>query len=94
MSERASGPARYRKKPVVIEAIRYTGTPENVNAIWDWAGADHFYGPVEDDPSGYIFTLEGKMECSVGDWVIQGIAGEYYPCKPDISEKTYEVENA
>jgi hypothetical protein len=84
-------PKKYRKKPVVIEAIEYQ--PERINAIWDWAGADNIYGPVEDDRSAYILTLEGRMEASPGDYIIRGIQGEFYPCKPDIFLATYEEAN-
>ena len=79
---------KYRKKPVVIEAIQFTG--DNIQELWDWAGADAIYGPVEDDPSAYITTLEGRMEASPGDWIIKGVQGEFYPCKPEIFEATYE----
>ena len=76
---------KYRKKPVVIEAIQNTG--DNVLECAEFAkgipppdGARHFY----------IDTLEGEMKCNVGDWVIRGVKGECYPCKPDIFEATYE----
>lgn len=80
--------ARFRKKPVEIEAVRFTG--DNIQEIWDWVGAGAVYGPVEDDPSAYIDTLEGRHEARPGDWIIKGVQGEPYPCKPDIFEATYE----
>lgn len=58
---------KYRKKPVIIEAIQF-----------------------EDNPYLKIETLEGIMKASVGDYIIKGVNGEFYPCKPDIFEKTYE----
>lgn len=79
---------KFCKKPVVIEAIRYTG--ENITDIWDEFGAGSIYGPVEHDPCAYILTLEGRMTVQVGDWIIKGVQGEFYPCKPDIFEATYE----
>lgn len=79
---------RYRKKPVVIEAMKYEVT--NIQEIWDWAGAEKVYGPTEEDRSAYIDTLEGRHECRPGDWLIRGVQGELYPCKPDIFEATYE----
>ncbi len=79
---------QFRKKPVVIEAMQYQ--PERIQQLWDWAGADVVYGPVEDDTSAYIETLEGRMEAKPGDWIIRGVQGEFYPCKPDIFEATYE----
>lgn len=100
--------ARYRKKPVVIDAVQFDGTPESGNAIRVWAeqaGAEAEYHPFladrfKGDPKAYvahpdpymrIVTLEGVMAASVGDWVIKGVAGEFYPCKPDIFAATYEV---
>jgi len=80
--------ARYRKKPVVIEAMEYQ--PERIHDIWEWAGADVVYGPADGDNSAYIETLEGRMEARPGDWIIKGVKGEFYPCKPDIFEQTYE----
>jgi hypothetical protein len=78
----------YRKKPVVIQAIQYTGN--NIEEIWDTFGAGDIYGPVEDDPCAYIFTLEGKMRCNIGDYIIRGVRGEFYPCEKSIFEETYE----
>lgn len=80
--------SKYRKKPVVIDAVQFTG--QNIQEIWDEFGVADIYGPVEDDPCAYIFTLEGKMKVDIGDWVIQGVNGEHYPCKTDIFDKTYE----
>jgi len=78
----------FRKKPIVIEAVQYTG---DVGLLWDWRGAGHIYGPTEDgDTSAYIETLEGRMEARVGDWIIEGVSGELYPCKPDIFAATYD----
>lgn len=79
---------RFRKRPVEIEAMRYR--PRDIGAIWDWAGVENIYGPVEDDDSAYIMTLEGRMEVSPGDWIIKEVEGEFYPCKPGIFDKTYE----
>ena len=79
---------RYRKKPIVIEAIQYTGN--NIEEIWDAFSAADVYGPVEDDPCAYILTLEGRMRCNIGDYIIRGVRGELYPCAKDIFEETYE----
>ena len=91
--------AQFRKKPVIIEAVLVTF------AEWDngaWAG-----DPFSEEPEWlkgvtvaldgekylgwYIQTLEGKMLASPGDWIIRGVKGELYPCKPDIFEATYEA---
>lgn len=76
--------AKYRKKPVVIEAWMNTD-----DVPWpDWlTQAD-----VGREPGGVILvnTLEGVMKAEPGDWIIRGIKGEVYPCKPDIFEQTYE----
>ena len=79
---------KYRKKPVVIEAVRYTGTPESHLELQQWMGA----GPLSMRPPLALFieTLEGTMHVSPGDYVIRGVQGEYYPCKPDIFEASYE----
>lgn len=82
----------YRKKPVVIEARR-TGSDYDVDcAIMRWCGGIAYH-PDETEGTDILFginTLEGLMAVSVGDWVIKGIQGEFYPCKPDIFEATYE----
>lgn len=78
---------KFRKKPVVIEAVRYNG--ENIAQIHHFCeGAAT--GPVCDGTME-IHTLEGIMTSNVGDWIIKGVNGEFYPCKPDIFEKTYEL---
>ena len=79
---------KYRKRPVVIDAIRYDGF--HTGAIHDFCG-DSFYEPVDGKP--FIRTLEGNHTISAGDYIIRGVAGEFYPCKPDIFEKTYESVN-
>jgi hypothetical protein len=79
--------AQYRKKPVVIEAVQYTGNPGSVSEIRKFVGDD--LGFKTNGP--YIRTLEGEMTIMLGDYVIKGVNGEFYPCKPDIFEKTYEA---
>lgn len=81
---------RYRKRPVVIEAWKIV--PIDIDSkIPQWlfaAIADH---KVCEHDDGYaIQTLEGKMIASPGDYIIRGVQGELYPCKPDIFEQTYE----
>lgn len=81
--------AKFRKKPVVIEAVQWDGTIEGGNEIIDWAGNKVFW--LKGWTSRLVIdTLEGTMEVGRKDWVIRGVAGEFYPCKPDIFEKTYE----
>ncbi|WP_313956991.1 hypothetical protein [Bacillus sp. FJAT-22090] len=78
---------KYRKKPVVIEAIKADlGT--SVTAIVNFIGVDDVR--IEEDGSLFIKTLEGDMRVTPGDYIIKGIKGEFYPCKPDIFEATYE----
>lgn len=77
----------YRKKPVTIEAVQYQ-REDNILAVQEFVGESLKYNP--DDNEYYIKTLEGNMKASIGDWIIKGVQGEYYPCKPDIFEKTYE----
>lgn len=72
--------SKFRKKPVVIEAREFTGF--NWPELDEWIGQNQVYPQIK--------TLEGIHHVSVGDWVIKGVKGEFYPCKPDIFEQTYE----
>lgn len=81
---------RYRKKPVEVEAVQWDGSHERQARIVTWSqGAvsgwfdEVYYLAIE--------TLEGTMRAEVGDWIIRGVAGEFYPCKPDVFEATYEA---
>ena len=81
--------AKFRKKPVVIEAVQYDEDKHHLGLIdfgLCWNGVHN--GIMVETP--YIITLEGRMHVSDGDWIIKGVDGEFYPCKPDIFEKTYE----
>lgn len=80
-------PARYRKKPVVIEAVQFTG--DNVDEITTFLGGGSDWNVSTYDVI-VIETLEGDMEASVGDYIIRGIQGEFYPCKPTIFAASYE----
>jgi hypothetical protein len=84
---------KYRKKPVVIEAVKFTMNSlqelhELTSVFLKDADIDINY---LNDGKIYIETLEGVMTAREGDWIIKGIDGEFYPCKPDIFEKTYEL---
>lgn len=92
---------KYRKKPVVVEAFQYDGDLINSKGEYyvpGWAVKAHKDGVLyfaEDHQSGlpyelFVKTLEGNMEARVGDYIIQGVNGELYPCKPEIFEKTYD----
>lgn len=86
---------KYKKKPVVIEAVQYDGNFRCLD-IFSIDEVGNFKVRVETDGSPYLLipTLEGDMKCSKWDYVIKGVKGEFYPCKPDIFELTYEeVEN-
>lgn len=84
---------QYRKKPVVIEAWQFTKenyhnrVPYQFNdkhiSLWSQYGGDVIEGEIK--------TIEGKMKISENDWIIKGVKGEFYPCKPDIFEATYEL---
>jgi DMSO/TMAO reductase YedYZ molybdopterin-dependent catalytic subunit len=88
--------AFFRKKPVVIEAVQWTGyNLREVIALvglhpsarkWSWSE----YEAVVREQGLKLFTLEGRMSASLGDWVIKGVKGEAYACKPDIFAATYE----
>ena len=83
---------KFKKKPVVVDAVQFTGT--NFAAIvpfinqGDWKADWKWEGPLK------IHTIEGDFTVSPGDWIIRGIKGECYPCKPDIFEATYEAVTA
>ena len=79
---------KYRKKPVVVEAEQYLGD-ENFNLIRSFIGNVRPLHHLGDEIIG-IETLEGVMEASPGDYIIKGLRGEFYPCKPDIFKATYE----
>ena len=76
---------KFRKKPVVIEAVQYDGGIE-----LDFFGGDERVSATGEGTGILIHTLEGVMRADKGDWIIRGIKGELYPCKPDIFEATYE----
>lgn len=83
---------KYRKKPVIIEAIQFEDNSDRIIEIHEFMGGDTIRVNYEDKDNPYlkIKTLEGIMKASVGDYIIKGVNGEFYPCKPDIFEKTYE----
>jgi len=84
--------AKFRKRPVVIEAFQINKeTPGNDTPEWLMKAFDSGNAKVNEQGLGVdLKTLEGVMLGSWGDWVIQGVSGEIYPCKPDIFDKTYE----
>lgn len=81
----------FRKKPVVIEAVHHDGFFDHMREPWlsflRATDASRIYGSSH---NVVIETLEGKMIADPGDWIIRGVKGELYPCKPDIFEATYE----
>ena len=88
---------RFRKKPVVIEAMQWTG--DNLSDVIDFTGLnssaarwtkEELEATVK-NKGLKIFTLEGPLRTRVGDWIIKGVKGEFYPCKPDIFEATYDL---
>ena len=86
---------KFRKKPVVIEAMQYT--KENIMEVMNFVerlsekhNCESMYYDVEKNEY-FIKTLEGNMKISKYDYLIQGVNGEFYPCKPDIFDKTYEA---
>lgn len=82
-------PQRFRKKPVVIEAMQLT--PENGAEVWEWADSKPLYDPTGKVVGLRIYTLEGDMKADFGDWIIRGVKGEFYPCRDDIFRATYEA---
>ena len=90
----------FRKKPVVIHAAQWDGTAKAAIPIIDWIltgeHAARYHDASDDVPNARsetaIDTLEGTISASPGDWIIRGVKGEFYPCKPDIFEATYDPE--
>lgn len=85
--------AFYRKKPVVIEARRFTGTHQCMHEMINWASSSKTPMTIVDDGESRrlrIFTLESFLFVDPGDYIIKGVKGEFYPCKPDIFQMTYE----
>lgn len=85
---------KFRKKPVEIEAVQFMGDNQTELARWMQSHQSYDYG----DPSGecppdafFVTTLEGAMRADPEDWIIRGVQGEFYPCKPDIFDATYDV---
>ncbi len=86
---------KFRKKPVEVEAVQFNGTDESVVAIMQLQKPvkGGVARAIDIDHGGktiFIHTLEGKMEASLNDWIIKGVEGEIYPCKPEIFKKTYD----
>lgn len=91
---------QFRKKPVVIYAVQWTG--QNLKEVIEFTGKHPKWGEWFENWKTYeayvkangdvfkIKTIEGTMEASPGDWIIRGVKGEHYPCKPDIFAATYE----
>ncbi len=80
---------KYRKKPIAIEAKQLT--ERSLSEILNWVKDGGFEAETKsDDTVLFIKTLEGVMCANKNDWIIRGVNGEFYPCKPDIFEATYE----
>ena len=77
--------AKFRKKPVIVEAMQFDAA--RPGPVLNWLGSTMC---SLDDRGLLIQTLEGSHEAKDGDWIIKGVAGEFYPCKPNIFEMTYE----
>ncbi|MFJ9799876.1 hypothetical protein [Streptomyces sp. NPDC101145] len=88
---------KYRKRPVEIDAIHFDGSHASVLAVMHFVDAGRTTTEIrihaDTDPAKthiVIPTLEGDMKATAGDWIIRGVKGELYPCKPDVFEATYE----
>jgi hypothetical protein len=87
---------KYRKRPVVIEAMRFGAYTEALpfGDLYWWlydGGCSFRLEQVDPGPAFMlIYTLEGWMRADIGDWIIRGVKGEHYPCKPDVFAMTYE----
>jgi len=79
---------KFRKKPVIIDAEQFTS--ENKDRAFNFISCNRYADFENGEPILRIETLEGEMTARLGDWIIRGVKGEFYPCKPDIFESTYE----
>ena len=84
---------KVRKKPVVVEAYRWIGKEGSMHDMPEWLGTAILSGQAIPKSDGLITieTLSSKVTVWLGDYIIQGIEGELYPCKPSIFNKTYEI---
>jgi hypothetical protein len=86
---------KFRKKPIVIEAVQFIFEPERCKELADFLPDGIAPAPYHNKPDSPYYidipTLEGVMTADEGDWIIKGVKGEFYPCKPDVFEQTYEL---
>ena len=92
---------KFRKKPVEVDAIQWDGSRASIERACQWVNSFdptgdpvltfEFYGSDDVDGFPLIETLEGDMAVSPDDWIIRGVKGEFYPCKPDIFAATYDA---
>lgn len=85
---------KYRKKPIVIEAVQFLNNDSSISEclkfLFNDTPTQYYIDLIKKQEYLFIETLEGPIKASFGDYIIKGIHGEFYPCKPDIFEKTYE----
>lgn len=82
---------KYKKKPVVVDAVFYDGSDASYNDILAMSDdSRRFISPRHTGAWFYITTPEGPVRCSIGSWVIKGVSGEFYPCRDDIFAATFE----
>jgi len=89
---------KFKKLPVIVEAVQFQADYKTAAEIIEWINKENGFDPKSNlNPcASYYYgdltirTLEGDMHASKGDWIIKGISGEFYPCKPEIFKKTYE----
>lgn len=82
---------KYRELPIIIEAMQYVeDSAEIIAEIFDFCGEDMVIAAATSPTRITIKTPEGEMDAKVGSYIIKGVAGEFYPCDPDIFEMTYE----
>lgn len=91
--------AKFRRKPIVVEAMQFEANYKGAQKIIDWVNKETGWNPDKntDPPIMYYYgdltirTLEGDMHASDGDWIVKGTEGEFFPVKPKIFKKTYEA---
>ena len=81
---------KYRKKPVIIEAMKLENSSESFSKAYAWLGDNVDFTAAQNGTFINVKTLRGTVSVRIGDYILKGVSGEFYPCKPDIFKQIYE----
>lgn len=87
-----SKPQKYRKKPVVVDAMQFDGSAQSAGEIIRWVNSNGGQATLDQGKTLVIHTMEGPMSGPSGWWVIRGIKGEFYPCEGEVFDGSYDLE--